>query len=33
LRVGDDPNPIQILMQLSNADERPPNKECSNLLT
>lgn len=21
-----DPNPIQILMQLSNVDERPPNK-------
>lgn len=25
--------PIQFLMQVSNADERPPNKECSGLLT
>jgi hypothetical protein len=27
-----DPNPIQILLTLSNVDERPPNKECSSLL-
>lgn len=30
---NEDPNPVQVLMQLSNTDERPPNKECSELLT
>jgi hypothetical protein len=24
-----DPNPVEILLTLSNVDERPPNKECS----
>lgn len=28
-----EPNPIEILMQLSNVDEKPPNKECSDLFT
>lgn len=30
---SEDLNPIQILMQLSNADEVPPNKECTGILT
>jgi hypothetical protein len=29
----DEINPIKILMSLSNADEKPPNKACSELLT
>lgn len=28
-----DPNPIEILMKLSNVDEVPPNKECTSVLT
>lgn len=28
-----DPNPVEILMKLSNVDEAPPNKECSSLMT